>query len=89
MHGPDYITLPSVDPFQEKHHEVTNATNMEDKSSQNRVLWCNTKMISIDGKHANWTATMLMSSAKATLTFPTKEWWAVVREKLRRTENDL
>ena len=57
LHGPGYMAPSSVGLFEGKHHDVTNATNMEEQASRERVLQWIAKHIAIDGEHASWVTT--------------------------------
>lgn len=88
LHEPKYIAPPSVGLFKGKHHEITNAANMEDQASREKVLHWIAKQIAIDGENKSWVITIPLTIAKATLTYPTKVWWVVVRSQLRPMAND-
>ncbi|KAH0679020.1 hypothetical protein KY284_020105 [Solanum tuberosum] len=74
--------------FEGKHHEITSDTMMEDQNSLERVLRWIAKQIAIDGENAVWVTTTPTLITKASLSFPDKDWWAIVRAQLRPTAND-
>ncbi|KAK4707234.1 hypothetical protein R3W88_033206 [Solanum pinnatisectum] len=61
---------------------------MEVQSFREKVLRWITKQIIIDGENLVWVTTMPTLIPKASLSFPAKVWWAVVRAQLRPTGND-
>lgn len=72
LHGSEYIAPPSMGLCEGKHQEVTNAENMEDHASRERVLCWIAKQIAIDGENASWFTIMPLTIAKDTLTFLAK-----------------
>uniref|UniRef100_M1D9H8 Putative plant transposon protein domain-containing protein n=1 Tax=Solanum tuberosum TaxID=4113 RepID=M1D9H8_SOLTU len=61
---------------------------MEIHSSRERVLHWIVRKIAIDWENAVWVTTTPTLIMKASLSFPAKVWWAVVRAQLRSTAND-
>ncbi|KAH0720055.1 hypothetical protein KY284_005085 [Solanum tuberosum] len=88
LHGPEYSSPASVGLFEGNHHEVTSDTSMEIQSSREKVLHWIAKKIAIDRENVVWVTTMPTLITKASLSFPSKVWWAVVRAQLRPTGND-
>lgn len=88
LHGSEYIAPPSMRLFEGKHQEVTNAENMEDHASRERVLCWIAKQIAIDGEHERWITNMPITITKGTLTFPAKVLWDFIRAQLLPTAND-
>ncbi|KAH0709273.1 hypothetical protein KY284_010700 [Solanum tuberosum] len=88
LHGLEYTAPASVGLFEGKHHEVTSDTTMEIQDSRERVLRWIAKQIAIDGENVVWITTTPTLITKASLSFPAKVWWAVVRVQLRPTAND-
>lgn len=88
LHGLTYIALSSVLLFEGKHHDIRNAANIKDQTSRERVLRWIAKSIASDGEYASSLTTTPTTTAKATLTFPAKVWWVVVRAHLRPMAND-
>ncbi|KAH0709099.1 hypothetical protein KY284_010526 [Solanum tuberosum] len=87
LHGPEYFAPISVTLFEGKHHEVTSDATVEDQTSRERVLRWIPKKIARDGENAGWVTTTPTLITKASLSFPAKVWWAVVRAQLRSTGN--
>ncbi|KAH0722909.1 hypothetical protein KY290_005575 [Solanum tuberosum] len=79
LYGSEYSAPVSVGLFEGKHHEVTRDATMEDQTSRERVLPWIEKQIAIDGENAVWVTTTPTLITKASLSFPAKVWWAVVR----------
>ncbi|KAH0706110.1 hypothetical protein KY285_010637 [Solanum tuberosum] len=88
LHGLEYTAPASVGLFEGKHHEVTSDTTMEIQDSRERVLRWIAKQIAIDGENVVWVTTTPTLITKASLSFPAKVWWVVVRVQLRPTAND-
>ncbi|KAH0699034.1 hypothetical protein KY284_013249 [Solanum tuberosum] len=82
LYGSEYSAPVLVGLFEGKHHEVTSDATIEDHNSRERVLRWIAKQIAIDGENAVWITTTPTLITKASLSFPTKVWWAVARAQL-------
>ncbi|KAH0725171.1 hypothetical protein KY284_001036 [Solanum tuberosum] len=78
----------SIDISEGKHHEVTSDTTMKDQISRERVMRWIARQIFVDGENAVSVTVTPTLITKASLSFPAKVWWAVVRDQLRPTAND-
>ncbi|KAH0720142.1 hypothetical protein KY284_005172 [Solanum tuberosum] len=87
LHGPEYTAPPSICLFKGKHHAVTSETEMEDPTSRERVMHWIVSLIASEGENAVWVKGTQVQITKASVSFPTKVWWPVVRAQLQPTAN--
>ncbi|KAH0709409.1 hypothetical protein KY284_010836 [Solanum tuberosum] len=88
LHGLEYSSPASIGLFEAKHHAVTNEAEMKNQTSREHIMRWIASYIAIEKEAATWVSDSHLHIKKASLTFPTKVWWSIVRAQLRATRND-
>ncbi|KAH0657825.1 hypothetical protein KY289_026573 [Solanum tuberosum] len=87
MHGLE-CTTPTTVLYEVRHRSVTSELEMSNLVPRERITRWIVGLITTDGQAASWVANPKLHITKASLSFPAKVRWVIVRAQLRPTGND-
>ncbi|KAH0748165.1 hypothetical protein KY290_027397 [Solanum tuberosum] len=87
MHGLE-CTTPTIVLYEVRHRSVTSELEMSNLVPREQITRWIVGLITTDGQAASWVANPKFHITKASLSFPAKVRWVIVRAQLRPTGND-